>query len=112
MAFRRGDVILVPFPFSDQQTSKVRPALVVSSSDYHAEEPDLLPAAIPSQLRAVTGPLDYILSDWQGAGLRFPSAFRPVLVTIAPARVLHTVGTLAAADLAAIDDCLRRALGL
>ncbi|MFN8537560.1 MAG: type II toxin-antitoxin system PemK/MazF family toxin [Thermomicrobiales bacterium] len=112
MAFQRGDVILVPFPFSDQQTSKVRPAVVVSSADYHAEEPDLLLAAITSQLRAATGPLDYILSDWQGAGLRFPSAFKPVLATIAPARILHTVGTLAAADLAAIEARLRRALGL
>jgi mRNA interferase MazF len=104
MAFRRGDVILVPFPFSDQQTSKVRPALVVSSAIYHAEEPDLLLAAITSQLRAATRPLDYILSDWQGAGLRFPSAFKPVLATISPSRVLHTVGSLAIADLTAIDE--------
>lgn len=32
-----GDVILVPFPFTDQSQSKQRPAVVVSSLRYHAE---------------------------------------------------------------------------
>lgn len=112
MAFQRGDVVLVPFPFSDLQTKKVRPALVVSGPLYHAEEPDLLLAALTSQLRAATGTLDYILADWQAAGLRFPSAFKPVLATLEPSRVLYTIGMLAAADLAAIDERPRRALNL
>jgi len=29
--YNRGDVILVPFPFSDQTTTKKRPAIIVSS---------------------------------------------------------------------------------
>ena len=46
MAYQRGDVLLVPFPFSDLSTSKVRPAVVVSSALYHTSEPDLLLAAL------------------------------------------------------------------
>jgi len=38
MTFRRGDVVLVPFPFSDLSTTKVRPAVVVSGALYHAKE--------------------------------------------------------------------------
>ena len=38
MTFRRGDVVLVPFPFSDFSTTKVRPAVVVSGALYHAKE--------------------------------------------------------------------------
>ena len=79
MTFQRGDVVLVPFPFSDLSTTKVRPAIVVSSALYHATEPDLLLAAITSNIAAATGPLDYVLKDWQTANLRYPSAFKPVL---------------------------------
>jgi len=34
MAFQRGDVVLVPFPFSDLSTIKVRPAVVVSGEEF------------------------------------------------------------------------------
>jgi mRNA interferase MazF len=32
-----GDVVLVPFPFTDQSGSKKRPAVIVSSADYQAQ---------------------------------------------------------------------------
>ena len=73
MKFQRSDVVLVPFPFSDLSTTKVRPAVVVSSSLYHATEPDLLLAALTSKVATATGPFDYLLSDWRTAGLRHPS---------------------------------------
>jgi mRNA interferase MazF len=112
MTFRRGDVVLVPFPFSDLSATKVRPAVVVSSVLYHSLEPDVLLTAITSKVAAATGPLDYLLNDWQAAGLRYPSALKPVLFTLDPARVLYRIGTLTDSDLAEIDDRLRRALGL
>ena len=110
--FQRGDVVLVPFPFSDLSASKARPAVVVSSTDYHESQPDLLLAALTSQVERATGRFDYRLRDWRGAGLRFPSALKPVLVTLEPSRVLHRIGELSAADLAAVDERLRAALGL
>jgi mRNA interferase MazF len=110
--FQRGDVVLVPFPFSDLSTAKVRPAVVVSSGLYHSTEPDLLLAALTSQVARATGPFDYLLGDWRAAGLRFPSALKPVLVTLDPARVVHHIGALSAADLAQVDERLRGALGL
>ena len=32
--FEFGDVVLVPFPFTKQSTSKKRPAVIVSSAAY------------------------------------------------------------------------------
>jgi mRNA interferase MazF len=93
MAAQRGDVVLVPFPFSDFSTTKVRPA-------------------ITSRLAAATGPLDYILRDWQQSGLRFPSAFKPVVATIEPGRVLLAIGALTSRDLAEVDQRLRQAFAL
>ena len=112
MKFQRSDVVLVPFPFSDLSTTKVRPAVVVSSALYHATEPDLLLAALTSKVATATGPFDYLLSDWRAAGLRYPSALKPVLFTLDPARVIYRIGALTSADLAQVDQQLRRALAL
>ena len=112
MKFQRSDVVLVPFPFSDLSTTKVRPAVVVSSSLYHTTEPDLLLAALTSKVVTATGPFDYLLSDWRVAGLRHPSALKPVLFTLDPARVIYRLGALTPTDLAQVDQRLRRALAL
>jgi mRNA interferase MazF len=112
MGFQRGDVVLVPFPFSDLSTTKVRPAVVVSGSLHHATEPDLILSALASKIKAATASLDYVLTDWQLAGLRFPSALKPVLITLDPARIVHRIGALTSSDLAEVDRCLRQALEL
>lgn len=112
MEFQRSDVLLVPFPFSDLSVTKVRPAVVVSSSIYHDVEPDLILAAITSNVLVTASPMDYILKDWQAAGLRHPSALKPVLFTLDPTRVIHRVGRLTVADQNEVDRRLRRALGL
>ena len=112
MAYQRGDVVLVPFPFSDLSTTKVRPAVIVSSATYHATEPDLLLAAITSNIAAAKTKVDYVLADWEAAGLRYPSAFKPVLFTLDPVRVIFRMGALTPADLKQVNERLARALGL
>ena len=114
MAYKRGDILLVPFPFSDLSTAKVRPALVVSSAIYHRTMPDLLLAALTSNIAASSSSsrsLDYALKAWQGANLKFPTAFKPVVFTLDPARVIHKIGVIDKLDLAEIDKRLKAALG-
>ena len=112
MAFQRGDVVLVPFPFSDLSTTKVRPAIIVSSTLYHNTEPDLVLAAITSNVLSASRPLDYVLQDWQAAGLRYASAFKPVFFTLDPRQVLFKIGTLNVPDLSEVDRRIRLALQL
>ncbi len=52
-----GDVLLAPFPFTDQSTTKRRPAVVVSSEAYHRERPDLVILAVTRQVRPAAGVL-------------------------------------------------------
>ena len=40
--FEFGEIILVPFPFTDQSATKKRPAVVISSHIYNTEQPDLI----------------------------------------------------------------------
>ncbi len=66
-SYKRGDVILAPFPFSDQTSIKQRPALVISVEDFQEQGPDLLIMAVTSQVR---GPLklgEFLIRDWQAA---------------------------------------------
>lgn len=67
MAYKRGDVVLVPFPFADAGAAKTRPALVVSEPEYEAETGNLIIAQITSQAKRFSS--DYPLRDWKGAGL-------------------------------------------
>lgn len=48
--YRRGDIVLVSFPFTDLSSSKKRPALVVSPDAFNGLQQDLVLVAITSQL--------------------------------------------------------------
>jgi len=52
-----GDLVLVPFPFTDQSATKRRPAVVVSSHAYHAERADLIIMAELATSSTVSKPL-------------------------------------------------------
>ncbi len=43
-----GDIVLVPFPFTDQSTVKKRPAVIVSSNAYNKKKPDIIIMAVTS----------------------------------------------------------------
>ncbi|MHB8528362.1 MAG: type II toxin-antitoxin system PemK/MazF family toxin [Caulobacteraceae bacterium] len=105
--FEFGDVVLVPFPFTDQSASKQRPAVVVSSRAYGLERPDLVMMAITSQLRPTPALGEVWIAHWQGAGLLKPSAVKPVIATLEQGLVIRQLGALGGAD----QDSLRTAIG-
>jgi mRNA interferase MazF len=73
MPYHFGDVIVVPFPFTDQTATKKRPAVVVSSDAYQRERPDLILMAITSQVRPAPTVGEIAIVRWQTAGLLKPS---------------------------------------
>jgi mRNA interferase MazF len=79
--FGFGDVILVPFLFTDQSGTKRRPAVVVSSTGYNARRRDMVIMAITSQVRQPLGFGEAMVADWQAAGLLKESVLKPVLTT-------------------------------
>ncbi|MGH7813975.1 MAG: type II toxin-antitoxin system PemK/MazF family toxin [Candidatus Binataceae bacterium] len=95
--YRRGDVVLVPFPFTDLTGAKQRPALVVSSDTNNASRADLVIAAITSQLPAALAS-DEIAVPAGGlavCGLPKPSIVRTAkLVTIHQALIRKRIGSM------------------
>ncbi len=106
-----GEVVLVPFPFTDQTTAKKRPAIVVSSSDYNFNRPDLVLMAVTSQVREPAPYGDTALIQWEAAGLIKPSVMKPIFTTIEQGLVIKRLGELAEEDKQALRDVLQEILG-
>jgi mRNA interferase MazF len=106
-----GDIILVPFPFTDQSALKKRPAVVVSSKAYSLNLPDIVLMAVTTQIRpsAVFG--ETMISQWQLAGLLKPSVIKPVFTTIEKSLVLKKLGRLTQQDMAVLRVSIQNIIG-
>ncbi len=108
--YHKGDVVLIPFPFTDLTTTKTRPAVVVSVSEFEKETEDFIVAMITSVPHST--PYDYEVKDWQTANLLSPSWVRAKLVALNPKLVRYKPGRLTDSDLTEINKRIRLALGL
>lgn len=106
-----GDVVLVGFPFTNLQTTKKRPAVIVSHSTYQKTRPDVILMAITSQIRHPLTTGEVIVQDWEAAGLVKPSIFKPLIATIEQSSIIKTLGKLSETDRNNIETVLRTILG-
>jgi len=98
--YRQGDVLLVPYPFTDQSGSKQRPSVVVSGDGYNQTHPDVILAPITSQIRHT--PDEVGLVNWRVASLLKPSVVKPLLSSFDVRLVRRKLGALSASDLARV----------
>ena len=101
----RNDVVLLPIPFSDLTSTKVRPAIVVGHGSVKG---DLLVVPVTSRLAQA----DFPLKDWKGCGLPVPSAVKGQLATVESRLVRKIAGRLSATDIHTLDARLRTWLHL
>jgi mRNA interferase MazF len=106
-----GDVVLVPFPFTDQTATKKRPAVIISSTPYHQYYPDLILMAITSQTNPTTLIGEAAIADWQSAGLLKPSVIKPILTTIERGLVIRKLGQFSQSDQQTLQQILQTILG-
>jgi mRNA interferase MazF len=105
-----GDVIVVPFPYSDRLAQKRRPALVVSNAELHAL--GLIWAVMITSAKNSSHPSDFALADLARAGLNSPSIARPSKIAcLEPSRVLRVAGSLSESETIEITDRARSFLG-
>ena len=114
-ALRRGDIVLVPFPFTDLTAEKLRPAVIVSVDP---QKVDVIIAFISSALSpAEVSQTDYLLSqdnpDFVPTGLKKDSTFRMrKLLTIERGKIIRRLGRVSPTIQKELDTRLKRAVGL
>ena len=102
---RAGDVIVVPFPYSDRLAQKRRPALVVSNARLH--DLGLIWAVMITSAKNSSHQSDFPIADLARAGLPAPSVVRPSKIAcLEPSRILRVAGRLSDPDL---GEALERA---
>jgi mRNA interferase MazF len=93
----RNDVVLLPIPFTDLTSRKVRPAIVIGQSGA-----DLFVVPISSVLANT----DFQLQEWRAVGLNVPSGVKAQLATVETGLVVKIVEKLAA-DLQMLNQRLK-----
>ena len=88
-----GDIVVVPFPYSERFAEKRRPALVVSSAAIHAQ--GLVWLVMVTSAKQSQRAFDHVIHDLTPTGLSVASTIRPVKIAcLEPDRILRKTGCL------------------
>jgi mRNA interferase MazF len=111
---KRGDVVIIDFPYSDQTGSKVRPSLVVQSDKLNSIRDDTILAIITSMSSGRPDTEILIkVTDEPDSGLRFDSFLQcDTLVTLDQSLVVDVIGSLSALMMRNVNQCLKTALAV
>lgn len=112
MTYKMFDVVVVPFPFTDQSTDKKRPALVLSDFDIFNDVTQNCVLAMITSANNPEWPLDTHIGSIQKAGLPAPSKVRMKLFTLDSRLILKKIGGLATKDQKAVKENLQKLLCL
>lgn len=111
-SYNRGDIVLVPFPFSNQTTTKKRQAVIVSSNTYNNISSDIVIMAITGKINKPHTIGECIIEDWQDAGLLKPSVIKSAISTVEQTLILKKLGKLSARDLISLERAMKELLDL
>jgi mRNA interferase MazF len=114
---RRGDVVVIRFPFTDAGRAKVRPAIIVQNDRDNQKIRKTIVAMITGNLRRLGDPshflIDPTLPEGAGCGLFGPSmASCNNLQTVEQSGIIRTLGHLSDVLKRQLDACLKAALEL
>lgn len=107
---KRGDIILVDFGFSEGIGSKRRPALIISSDNYHRVRHEVIIAAITHNIKRILFG-DTVINGWKEAGLLYESLVTGIIRTIKDNMILQRLGTLTQQDFKRVQENFRKIIG-
>ncbi|MGH8522006.1 MAG: type II toxin-antitoxin system PemK/MazF family toxin [Gammaproteobacteria bacterium] len=110
-AFKQGDVVKVPFPYTDRSSRQYRPALVVSAGALQATH-GLLWVLMITSAENRGWPGDVGVSNLAAAGLPVPSVIRTAKIATIEAADATKLGRVSGAPLKQAMSSVRRELDL
>ncbi|WLE98912.1 MAG: type II toxin-antitoxin system PemK/MazF family toxin [Candidatus Electrothrix communis] len=112
MTYKRFDVVTVPFPFTDRQSEKRRPALVLSDSERFNAPTEHCVLAMITSAKNPDWPLDVPIGSLQKAGLPAPSKVRMKIFTLDSRLIMRKTGALSGKDQKGVQESLQQLLGV
>jgi mRNA interferase MazF len=106
------DVVVVPFPFTDQNAGKKRPALVLSDLKIFYDITENCVLAMITSSKNSPWPLDTNIGSIRKAGLPAPSIVRMKLFTLDSRLIIKKIGGLSAKDQEAVKNNLKKLMTL
>jgi len=112
VTYKLFDVVVVPFPFTDQDTDKKRPALVLSDFATFNDVTENCVLAMITSSKNSPWPLDTNIGSIQKTGLPAPSLVRMKLFTLDSRLILKKIGGLSGKDQEAVRNNLKKLLSI
>ncbi len=88
-SIEQGSIILLPFPFTDLSSSKKRPALVISRTEFNNKNEDIICCLITSNPNA-TG-VKISKKDMESGSLEFVSTIKPHRIFTASKSIIYKI---------------------
>jgi len=111
MVYNTWDVVAVPFPFTDKQANKKRPALVINKPEYQCKTGHLILLMITSAKNS-SWYSDIQIKDLNTAGLKTPSIIRFKNFSLDERLIIKKIGYLAEPDKFEVKEKLLEILDL
>lgn len=109
-AFKQGDIVKVPFPYTDRSTRQLRPALIVSTGPLEdSHRPVWVVMITSAENRGWSG--DVPIGDLSLAGLPAPSLIRTAKIATFDAADAAQLGKVSAASLRKVLAAIGREVG-
>lgn len=106
--YEQFDVVVVPFPFTDINATKRRPALILSDAiAFNTSVGRSIMAMITTATHS-SWLLDVRITDLQAAGLKAPSIVRMKLFTLEHSIIVKRIGKLSVTDHGTVEKALKQ----
>lgn len=109
MIYNQFDIVLVPFPFTDKNTTKKRPAIVLNNTKYQIKSNHLILAMITSAKNS-NWESDLPIKELEPTGLKTECVIRYKIFSLDERMIIKKIGTISESEKPKVRENLLKQL--